>query len=234
MDDGVVSTAPTCTEAGVMLFTCERCGHTETEDIEPTGHDMSNSEVVTAPTCTTEGVLSAVCQSCGQTVTETIAKLKHTIGVWVTTESGARERVCSGCDYKETDYIIDFGNGYIQSNDRITVTPGAASSGAAAPEAVGPTSTTAGSVSTKLAIRDNVAGKIGNFVLHITVDPKNNASYAATTAVVKLTNDNTTGNFLMFEMDFKNMTYTNSGGPILFSLTIGENTFNVYPKYNTG
>ena len=233
MDEGTVTLDPNCTEAGIKTFTCVVCGHTATESIDPTGHDMSNSVVVTPPTCTSEGVLSALCQDCGNTVTESIAKLKHSIGVWVTTASGARERVCSGCDYKETDYIINFENGYINSNDRITVTPGAASSGAAAPEAVGPTSSTAGSISTKLEIRDNVAGKIGEFVLYIAVDsdPTKASSYASTTAVVELTNDNTTGDFLMFEMQFKNMTSTNSGGPVLFSLKIGENVFNVYPNY---
>ena len=234
MDEGEITTAPTCTEEGSILFTCQRCSLTATESIDPLGHAMTDSEVVTPPTCSAEGVMSSVCENCGETVITAIDMLKHNVGGWVTVESGARERGCSECDYKETDYIINFSNGFIQSNDRITFTVGAASSGAAAPDAVGPESTVAGSIGTKLEIRDNVAGKVGNFVLYVKVDPTKASSYGATTAIVDLTNDNTDGSFLLFEMEFNNGTYTNSGGPVLFSVTIGANVFNVYPKYNTG
>jgi len=37
-DDGVVTIAPTCTEAGVKTFTCGTCGDSYTEAIEATGH----------------------------------------------------------------------------------------------------------------------------------------------------------------------------------------------------
>ena len=36
-DEGSVTTAPTCTEAGVMTYTCV-CGHTYTDEIKATGH----------------------------------------------------------------------------------------------------------------------------------------------------------------------------------------------------
>jgi len=38
-DDGVETTAPTCTEAGVKTFTCGVCGDSYTEAIEATGHN---------------------------------------------------------------------------------------------------------------------------------------------------------------------------------------------------
>jgi len=39
-DDGVVTVEPTCTEDGVMTFTCSQCGATRTEAIEAVGHSI--------------------------------------------------------------------------------------------------------------------------------------------------------------------------------------------------
>ena len=38
-DDGVVTTEPTCTEAGVKTFTCTGCGETKTEPVDALGHN---------------------------------------------------------------------------------------------------------------------------------------------------------------------------------------------------
>ena len=43
-NDGVVTTKPTCTTAGVKTYTCSDCGATKTAKIEPTGHDWSNKD----------------------------------------------------------------------------------------------------------------------------------------------------------------------------------------------
>ena len=59
-----VTKAPTCTEAGVMTYTCANCGDTYTEEIEATGH--SYEAVVTAPTCTEQGYTTYTC-ACGDT-----------------------------------------------------------------------------------------------------------------------------------------------------------------------
>ena len=65
-NDGEVTTAPTCTKAGVKTFTCATCGETRTEDIKATGHALVVDEAV-APTCTetglTEGSHCSVCLS---------------------------------------------------------------------------------------------------------------------------------------------------------------------------
>ena len=38
-DDGVITTEPTCTEAGVKTFTCTGCGETKTEPVDALGHN---------------------------------------------------------------------------------------------------------------------------------------------------------------------------------------------------
>ena len=45
-NDGVITTAATCTEKGVKTYTCTKCGEELTEDIEPLGHDFGDNEKV--------------------------------------------------------------------------------------------------------------------------------------------------------------------------------------------
>ncbi|MGN0443715.1 MAG: hypothetical protein ACI4F5_03775, partial [Acutalibacteraceae bacterium] len=111
-DDGVITTAPTCTTEGVKTYTCSVCGGTYTETIpakkhnwgkwtydaetrkhtrtcsnDPT-HKETNSctfddgVITTAPTCTTDGVKTFTCSVCGGTYTETVPAKKHNWGEW--------------------------------------------------------------------------------------------------------------------------------------------------------
>ena len=53
-DEGEITTAPTCNDAGVMTYTCKVCSETKTEAIDATGH--TPVEVAEqAPTCTEPG-----------------------------------------------------------------------------------------------------------------------------------------------------------------------------------
>ncbi|MCD7784834.1 MAG: hypothetical protein LUH18_04545 [Oscillospiraceae bacterium] len=68
-DDGVVTTAPTCTETGVKTYTCA-CGDSYTEPVEATGHTESEPVVENevAATCTKDGsydlvVYCSVCEA---------------------------------------------------------------------------------------------------------------------------------------------------------------------------
>ena len=58
-DAGVVTTAPTCTEAGVKTYTCSTCGSTYTEAIPALGHDY---DYTVAPTWVWNGYSSAIAQ----------------------------------------------------------------------------------------------------------------------------------------------------------------------------
>ena len=44
-DDGVVTTEATCTEPGVITYTCTECGFSYTRSIEPTGHELAEIPV---------------------------------------------------------------------------------------------------------------------------------------------------------------------------------------------
>ncbi|HPF53887.1 MAG TPA: hypothetical protein PLM48_04510, partial [Clostridia bacterium] len=54
-DEGVQTLAPTCTEEGVMTYTCTKCGYSYTEAIAELGHDwgdwVSNSDGTHTRTC---------------------------------------------------------------------------------------------------------------------------------------------------------------------------------------
>ena len=91
-----VTTAATCTKAGVKTLTCSNCGDTKTETIAALGHNYVNGvcsncgqnepctshvwnsgSVTTAATCTKSGIKTYTCTNCGNTKTETIAALGH-------------------------------------------------------------------------------------------------------------------------------------------------------------
>ena len=80
MDEGVVTTKPTCTTDGVKTFTCERgCGHTTTESIAKLGHKEETIPAV-APDCTNTGLTAGTkCSVCGEILKaqETVAALGH-------------------------------------------------------------------------------------------------------------------------------------------------------------
>lgn len=65
-DDGVITTAPTCENAGVKTFTCTRCNETKTEVISATGHTPVQIPEKPA-TCTepghTSGTKCSVCDA---------------------------------------------------------------------------------------------------------------------------------------------------------------------------
>ena len=71
-------TAPSCTEAGVEVFTCS-CGATWEVAIPATGHNYVEGEVITPATCTTDGEGTVVCanEGCGDTQTQVIKATGH-------------------------------------------------------------------------------------------------------------------------------------------------------------
>ena len=106
-NDGEVTTAPTCTVAGVKTFTCTACNETKTEPVDALGHDFAggawqsdganhwkkcsrcdvtepksahtwnDGEVTTAPTCTVAGEKTFTCTKCSATNVQTIDALGH-------------------------------------------------------------------------------------------------------------------------------------------------------------
>jgi len=70
-----VTTAPTCTLAGVNTFTCA-CGDTYTEEIPMLGHDFKETARIEA-TCENKGEITQTCTRCGEVQTQVTEALGH-------------------------------------------------------------------------------------------------------------------------------------------------------------
>lgn len=59
--------SPDCDDSGTKERKCNTCGYTETESLNPTGHqyDPNDWQVIQAPTCTESGSAAIVCKVCG-------------------------------------------------------------------------------------------------------------------------------------------------------------------------
>lgn len=127
-DAGTVTTAPTCTAAGVKTCTCSLCGAAKTEALdasghtygswqmvsdsdhkrvcsvcgaeESSGHNWGEGQVTIQPTCTSEGQKTYTC-ACGHTKVETVSALPHTWGAW-DGDTAVHKRICSVCGKEES------------------------------------------------------------------------------------------------------------------------------------
>ena len=114
---GVVTTPATCTENGVMTYTCH-CGDSYTEIIPATNHSYDGG-VVTAPTCHERGYTTYTCKKCGHTYQGNFVEaLGCEFGDWVIvknatcTENGLKKRTCIRGDRYETEVIPATGHSY--------------------------------------------------------------------------------------------------------------------------
>ena len=105
-DNGVITTAPTCENAGVKTFTCTRCNETKTEAVNATGHTPVQIPEKPA-TCTEPGHKAGTkCSVCGAVLSglEEIPAKGHTVVVDpavepTCTEPGKTEgKHCSVCN----------------------------------------------------------------------------------------------------------------------------------------
>ncbi|MDO4957490.1 MAG: hypothetical protein Q4E60_10805, partial [Bacteroidales bacterium] len=113
--EGVVTKAATCTEDGIMTFTCQDCTAERTVVILATGHSAVDISEV-PPTCTQDGTSAGkICLKC-QTVLSGCEVLSAT-GVhnfeWVidkpatTTEVGSKHEECTVCRYAKEAVTIE-------------------------------------------------------------------------------------------------------------------------------
>ena len=113
-DNGVQTTAPSCTEAGVMTYTCNKCQTQRTEPIDPLGHDFENGSVVgtTDATCGSAAIQTVKCARCNVTTERTVGDpLSHNpSATWsVDTVKGTHYKTCqNGCGQRVDEHAIDF------------------------------------------------------------------------------------------------------------------------------
>ncbi len=85
--------APTCTETGVMTYTCSSCGDSYTEEIPVIAH--SYKAEVTAPDCVNGGYTTYTCTVCGDSYEDNYtAALGHTAGAAADCENAQTCTVC--------------------------------------------------------------------------------------------------------------------------------------------
>ena len=105
-DKGVITTSPTCSDAGVKTYTCTVCSETKTEALDATGH--TPVDVAEQPaTCTEAGYTAGVkCSVCGATISgiEEIPATGHTevideaVAATCTTPGKTEGKHCSVCN----------------------------------------------------------------------------------------------------------------------------------------
>ncbi|MBQ6430740.1 MAG: hypothetical protein IJJ99_02530 [Oscillospiraceae bacterium] len=92
-----VTTAPTCTTAGVTTYTCALCGDAYTEPITALGHDWQAGTPVAA-TCTEEGYTPLTCSRCGATDLENITDALGHLYAYRDNGNGTHTYYCSRCN----------------------------------------------------------------------------------------------------------------------------------------
>ena len=138
-DSGVYLKEPTCTEDGIISYTCSVCGHIYTERV-PAAHDYV-ATIITAPTCTKEGLARYDCSRCDSTYEDVVPAKGHTYSEWVTvinpttTSTGKMCRHCTDCgivldemtmpiliDDQVTGITLSSAKAYMNRNETLTLT----------------------------------------------------------------------------------------------------------------
>ena len=105
-DEGVITTSPTCSDAGVKTYTCTVCSETKTEVLDATGHTLVYVAEQPA-TCTEAGHTAGTkCSVCGATISgiEEIPAAGHTevideaVAATCTTPGKTEGKHCSVCN----------------------------------------------------------------------------------------------------------------------------------------
>lgn len=70
LNDGVITTQPTCTQKGVKTVSCADCSYTSTAEVEALGH--SYSEIRVDPTCTENAKYVSICSRCNDSTVRVV------------------------------------------------------------------------------------------------------------------------------------------------------------------
>ncbi|MBR5246934.1 MAG: hypothetical protein IKV25_06150 [Clostridia bacterium] len=122
-----VTTAPTCTAAGVKTTSCKDCGAAlGTSAVPAAGHKFADAVVTKAPTCTEAGEKTGTCTVCGEKTTSAVPATGHKFADAVVTkeptctEKGEKTGKCTACGTEAKEEIPMAGHKY---GDWKVVTP---------------------------------------------------------------------------------------------------------------
>ena len=97
--------AATCTESGVIAYTCTQCGYQMEETIDFSGHRYGAWEVIVPASCSAKGERQRTCEECGDIQTEELDLLEHALVQHEAQEPTCTQPgwdayvTCSECDY---------------------------------------------------------------------------------------------------------------------------------------
>lgn len=104
----------TCTTAGSITYTCDKCADSYSETIAATGHDYKESGRVEA-TCTTTGSITYTCNNCKDSYSNVIDATGHNYV----------DGVCTNCGQEDPDYSKECQHNYVETKVEATcTTPG--------------------------------------------------------------------------------------------------------------
>lgn len=99
---------PTCTEDGIITYTCSICGFKNMEQVKATGHYYNDGVITKRATCVESGTKTFTCSKCKESYTETIPSTGiHEFSEWeveaepTALEEGEETRECEGCGKEE-------------------------------------------------------------------------------------------------------------------------------------
>ncbi len=105
--------APTCTEEGIVKYTCTACGNSYEERVSATGHDFTKTDSETA------GVVKYVCTVCGESYEESVPPEEHSYTETVVqptcTSDGIRKYTCSICGYHYEERIPALEHSFVET-----------------------------------------------------------------------------------------------------------------------
>lgn len=121
----ITETPPTCTEAGVKVYLCNRCGDTYREDVPALGHHYE--EFTVEATCTQDGQIATTCTLCNDTQLVILPAIGHQYESIETapscTEPGVTIYTCSHCgDQYTTVGATSLGHNYHRTVVDVTCT----------------------------------------------------------------------------------------------------------------
>ena len=70
LNEGAITTEPTCTQKGVKTVACVNCSYTSTAEVEALGHNYS--EIRIAPTCTENAKYVSICSRCNDSTVRVV------------------------------------------------------------------------------------------------------------------------------------------------------------------
>ena len=122
-DNGTVQKASTCSEEGVMLYTCTECDETKTEPISKSAHNYVKN--VIEPSCTTDGMTVYTCSVCSNSYNEDVVKAQHSYVITSTdatcTTPGEVRKECSKCGDTQIETVVSQHN-YVKASSVATCT----------------------------------------------------------------------------------------------------------------